>query len=316
LVNGGPPRIIHHEQAEGPVALRSAWKGVIRFSLVSVPVEAYTAAESGHGEIHFNQLHDKCHSRIRYKKTCPIHGEVSNDEIVSGYEYEKDKYVILDKDELDSSRKKGDRSITIDTFVEPDTIDPIYYDGRTYYLTPDSAGSEKPYALLCQAMAKMGRYGVANIVLHNKEELALVRPLDGVLTMTMLSYESQVRSPATVKEEIPEVKANTQEMKLAQQLIDASTADKFDFSQYTDTHTDKLRELIDAKVAGKEIVAPPEVEEDARVINLMDALKKSVQQQKKKAPVSAKAKQARKMLASQLSRSGEGTAPRRRKKSS
>src|SRR5262249_8001504 len=108
------------------MALRSLWKGSIRFSLVTVPVEAFTAAEPQEGEIHLNQLHDACHSRIRYQKTCPIHGEVRNDEIVTGYEYEKDHYVIVDRKEVEKAQA-DDHAIVIDTFISPEEIDPIYY---------------------------------------------------------------------------------------------------------------------------------------------------------------------------------------------
>jgi DNA end-binding protein Ku len=293
------------------MALRSMWKGFLRFSLVSVPVEAYTAAERGDGEIHFNQLHDKCHSRIKYKKTCPVHGEVPNDEIVSGYEYAKDKYVIFEPGEIAKVRTEGDRSIAIDTFIEPSEVDPIYYDGRTYYLAPQNAAAEMPYAVLCQAMEKMNRYGVATVVLHGKEELLLVRPLDGVLTMTMLHYQSQVRAPSVLKEELPSVKVQTQELKLAQQLIEASTADEFDFSQYEDKHSEHLKKLIEAKVEGKEIVSTPSAEEETPIINLMDALKKSVQQTKRTA-AKPKAEKARKTLATRLAKPTNGEKRRRK----
>jgi DNA end-binding protein Ku len=295
------------------MALRSVWKGSLRFSLVSVPVEAFTAAETGDGEIRFHQLHEKCHSRIRYKKTCPIHGEVPNDEIVSGHEYAKDKYVVFEPGELSKLRPEGDRSISIDTFVNPDEIDPIYFDGRTCYLVPDSAAAEKPYAVLCQAMTKLARYGLAAVILHGKEELVLVRPLDGLLTMTMLHYASQVRGPGVIKDELPKVSVNPREVKLAQQLIEASTDENFDFSKYEDQHTAELRNLIEAKVKGKEIVAPPaESEEEVPIINLMDALRKSVQQTKRPA-MRTKASKARKTLASHLSKSAGSQ--RRRKTS-
>jgi DNA end-binding protein Ku len=128
-------------------------------------VQAFTAAEQAQGEIHLHQLHDKCHSRIRYKKTCPIHGEVSNDEIVTGYEYEKDHYVIVNRDEAEKAQE-DDRSIAIDTFISSDEIDPIYYDGRVYYLVPEMPAANQPYAVLCQAMEKLGRCGVATVALH------------------------------------------------------------------------------------------------------------------------------------------------------
>jgi DNA end-binding protein Ku len=294
--------------------LRSLWKGSIHFSLVSIPVEAYTAAEPGEGEIHFHQLHRDCHSRIKYVKTCPIHGPVSNDEIVSGYEYEKGQYVIFERDELDYDRGKSDRAITIDTFITPDEIDPLYYDGRTYYLAPESA-AEKPYAVLGKALEKMHRYGVARIVLHGKDELALLRPIDGVLSITMLHYQSQVRSPELIAQEIPHVKASPQEQKLAEQLIAATTTDKFNFSQYEDARTQHLKELVEAKIAGRQVVVQPEAEEETHVINLMDALRKSVQNSKRGGKSTAKTAQARKALSSHLSHRHKTatTAPRRRK---
>ncbi len=291
------------------MALRSLWKGAIRFSLVTVPVEAFTAAEPQQGEVHLHQLHDACHSRIRYQKTCPIHGEVRNDEIVTGYEYEKDHYVIVDRKEVEQAQS-DDHAIVIDTFISPDEIDPIYYDGRCYYLVPQNKGAEQSYAVMCQAMMKMNRCAMATVVLRGKEELLLVRPVDGVLTMTMLHYKSQIRSPEAVADRIPEVKTNAQELKLAQQLIEASTSKKFDFASYEDRYTDKLKELIEAKIAGKEIIQPPETEEEYPVINFKDALQKSVSKAKR----GTKPAEARKMLVSHLSRK-TGEHQRRRKSS-
>ncbi|HEY2828108.1 MAG TPA: Ku protein [Pirellulales bacterium] len=292
------------------MAIRSMWKGSIRFSLVTVPVQAFTAAKPNEGEVHLNQLHDKCHSRIRYKKTCPIHGEVPNDEIVTGYEYEKDHYVIVDRDEVEKAQA-DDRSITIESFISPEQIDPIYYDGRVYYLVPETPAANQPYTVLCQAMEKLDRCGVAMVVLHGKEQLLMVRPIEGVLTMMMLHYESQIRSPEAVRDEVPQGKVSAQELKLAQQLIDSSTDKKFDFARYQDRYTDRLKTLIQSKIEGKEIIEPPQTEEDVPIINLMDALRKSVQKTKQ----SPKAKQARKALSSRLSRGGETQRQRRRKTS-
>jgi DNA end-binding protein Ku len=292
------------------MALRSIWNGSIRFSLVTVPVEAYTAAAPNEGEIHLNQLHDKCHSRIRYKKTCPIHGEVGNDEIVMGYEYEKDHYVVVDRREVEKAQA-DEHSIAIDTFITPDEIDPIYYDGRTYYLAPETPAAQHSYAVLYQALAKLNRCGLATVVLHGKEQLLLVRPVEGVLTMTMLHYKSQIRGPETIRDEIPTAKASPQELKLAQQLIESSTSDSVDFASYEDRYTDRLKELIEAKIAGKETIEPPQAEEEVPIINLMDALRESVQKTKQ----SPKAKQARRALTSRLSRGGEAPARRKRKTS-
>jgi DNA end-binding protein Ku len=282
------------------MALRSIWKGSIRFSLVTVGVEAFPTAEPEKGEIRLHQLHDKCHSRIRYQKTCPIHGEVPNDEIVTGYEYEKDHYVIVDRDEAKKAQS-DDHSIEIDTFVSPDKIDPIFYDGRSYYLLPENVASRKPYAVLHDAMAKLERCGVATVVWHGKEQLLLVRPTDGLLTMTMLYFNSQIRSPESVEKESSRVRVNAQELKLAQQLIQSSTTSKFDLAHYDDRFTDRLKELIEAKLEGHEVVEPPQTDEEVPIINLMDALRKSVRKTKQ----SPKAKQARKALTSRLAHSHE-----------
>src|SRR5213078_3806872 len=142
------------------MASRSVWKGFLRFSLVAVPVRAYTAAASGGGGVALNQLHSVCNSRIQYKKSCPIHGEVPSGEIVSGYEYTKGQYVVVDTDELSKLRSEDDKAITIDTFISPTAIDPVYYTGKTYYLVPDGPVGQKPYALLQQAMVDEKRHAV------------------------------------------------------------------------------------------------------------------------------------------------------------
>src|SRR5258705_541845 len=128
------------------MALRTSWKGFLKLSLVSVPVKAYTATTSSGTEIRLNQLHADCNSRINYKKTCPLHGEVSGDQIVSGYEYSKGQYVIVDTDELEKLRTEDDKAITIDTFIKSGTLDPIYSTGKSYYLVPDGPVAQKPYA--------------------------------------------------------------------------------------------------------------------------------------------------------------------------
>lgn len=264
---------------------RSSWKGYIKLSLVSVPVQAFTATATGGGEIHLNQLHEECHSRIRYKKVCPIHGEVTGDQIVSGYEYAKGQYVIVEPGELDKLRTESDRAINIDTFIRPDQLDAIFYDGRNYYLVPDTPIGHKPYAVLYQAMVDQGRLAVARVVFSGKEQLVLVRPLEGLLVMTMLSYDSQVRRPASFQQEVLPAEVSPQELKLAEMLIEASSSEEFDIGQYEDLYTQKLTALIEAKVEGKEVVATP-VNEETPVINLMEALKQSVARTKPgKAPV-------------------------------
>jgi DNA end-binding protein Ku len=175
------------------MAARPSWKGYLRLSLVAVPVEVYTAAAPGKGEIHLNQLHEPCHSRIRYLKACPIHGEVPNDEIVYGYEYAKDQYAVLEPGERESFRRQGERAMTIDRFVPLVSVDPFYFSGRNYYLLPDGGSAEKPYRVLCEAMHSEKRCALGQVVISGREELALVRSVENVLTMSLLNYVTQVK---------------------------------------------------------------------------------------------------------------------------
>jgi DNA end-binding protein Ku len=291
------------------VAARSSWKGYVKFSLVSFPVKAYPATTSEGGGVRLNQLHVDCHSRINYKKTCPVHGEVSNDAIVSGYEYAKGQYVIVDTDELEKLRTEDDKAIQIDTFIDPDALDPVYYAGKTYYLVPDGSVGQKPYTVLYEAMAEEDRQAIARVVMHGREQVVLLRPLGGLITMTILNLDQQVTKPAAFTEEAPKVELSAEERKLAKMLVDAATTRKLDFAKYKDVYTEKLTKLIEAKVAGKEVVTPP-VERHPEVINLMDALKQSVE---KLRPGAAVAKPPRKMAPSTR---GRAATPARKKKTS
>src|SRR6185436_12546704 len=154
-----------------PMALRSSWKGFLKLSLVSVPEKAYSATTSGGGDIRLNQLHAECNSRINYKKTCPIHGEVSQDQIVSGYEYSKDQYVIVDTDELDKLRSEDDKAIKIDSFIPEEKFDPLYLTGKSYYLVPEGPIGQKAYQVILQGMQESKRFAIAQVVMHSKEQL-------------------------------------------------------------------------------------------------------------------------------------------------
>jgi DNA end-binding protein Ku len=257
------------------MAASPSWKGFLKLSLVAVPVKAYTATASGGGRIQLNQLHAECNSRIQYKKTCPIHGEVPNTEIVSGYEYTKGQYVIVNPAELDMLRSEADKAITVSAFVAPDAIDLMYYDERTYYLVPDGPVGQRPYAVLLQAMEEENRYAVAQVVMHGREQLVLLRPMDKLLAMTVLKYDAEVTKPQAFDDQAPQVELSGEERELAKRLVTVSTAKKFDYSTYRDLYTEKLTKLIEAKVAGEEIAAPPS-QEPAHIINLMDALRASL----------------------------------------
>ncbi len=254
---------------------RSSWKGHIRFGLVSFGVQAVNALSKQGGDIHFNQLHAQCHNRIRYKKVCPVHGEVSQDEIISGYEYQKGHYVEIDKEELDELRPERERDLSIDTFISPGELDPIYLDGRMYYLIPDGSEAQEPYVLFREAMKRQRRWGIGHATMFGRDQLVLVRPIDEVLAMLLLNYEAEVRKPGEMADEVSEPKLAAKKVALAEQLVESWTEDDFDFGKYKDHYQEKLKELLDAKVEGREVVAPAE-EPEPRVINLMDALEASV----------------------------------------
>jgi DNA end-binding protein Ku len=262
------------------MALRSNWEEFLRLSLISVPVRAYNAAAPGRGKIGFHLLHKGCNSRIRYQKVCPVHGEVTKDEIVSGYEYAKGQYIIIDPKELEKLRTETDKAISIDTFLEPDALDPIYYTERSYYLVPAGKAGQKPFAMLQKIMADQKRYAIAQVVFAGREQLVVVRPLDKLLLMTMLQYADQVKKPAAFADEAPDVTISGKEMELAENLVAASTTADFDLGRYEDTYTSKLRALIEAKAAGRKIVAPA-AEEEPQIINLMDALRRSLDRAQK-----------------------------------
>jgi DNA end-binding protein Ku len=265
------------------MAARPSWKGHLRLSLVTVPVKAFTASNSSSGEVRLNQLHNECNSRIQYKKTCPIHGEISTAEIVSGYEYSKGQYVVIDPDELDQLRTKSDKAISIDAFIDADQIDPLYHSGRTYYLLPSEPIGQKPYSLIVQAMEEEAQVAIAQVVISSREQLVMLRPMGRMLMMTLLSHETKVKAPATFEEDLADVECSKEEVALTRSLVKGLVAEKFDYSSYEDSYVTKLKQLIEARVEGKELVSP-EGSEEPEVINLMDALKASVERVKDAEP--------------------------------
>ena len=197
---------------------RASWRGQLRFGLVSFEVQAVNAENKQNAEVHFHLLHEPDHERIHYAKMCPKHGEVPNDEIVEGYEVSKGHYVEFEKEELDALRTEEEKALTVDAFVSSDEIDPIYFDGRMYYLIPSGASASEPYALLQAAMEKKKRWGVGQVVFSGREQLAVVRPLDGVLTMAMLNYDAEIRKPAEIKSEFSRPRTTASKLKLAEDL--------------------------------------------------------------------------------------------------
>lgn len=253
---------------------RATWKGFIRLSLVSVPVRAFTAHDSG-SEIRLNQLHSGCNARVKYSKQCPEHGELAANDIVSGYEYAKDQYVVIDPDELARMRQQSDKAIGITGFIAPDTIDSIYQAGKTYYLLPDGIAGNKPYALLRDGMKENGVVAFTQVVFSGREQLAVLRPVDDLLVLSVLQYAAQVKGIDEFVSEVPREKLSKEELGLVRTLIDATRMPEFKLEDYRDRYVDRMKELIRLKIDGKEVVAAPEVEEP-KIVNLMEALKRSV----------------------------------------
>lgn len=258
---------------------RASWKGRLIIDLVQFKIEAFNAVSPDEGEIHFHQLHAACHSRIRYQKVCPIHGEVDNDEIVLGYEYGRNKYVEVDSDEIDAMRTERDKALRLDTFVAADAFDPMWFDGRTYYLLPTDTEDHEPFALIHAALLDMGRYGIGEMVFSQREQLAAVRATEEGLVLSMLRYGNAFREASEFAP--PKLKVTGKKVAMAKMLIDAATEKKFDLARYADEYQTKLAEFVEAKIKGKDVKAAPEEEEPEPVINLMDALKRSLDHNKR-----------------------------------
>lgn len=264
------------------MASRPSWDGFLKFNLISVPVKAYNAAAPSRGKIGFHLIHAPCGNRIRYEKVCPVHGEVPSDEVVSGYEHTKGQYVVVQRGEKSGLRLEDDKAISIDTFVRPDAIDPLYFSGRTYYLIPDGKVALKPYAVLLDAMREDNRYAIAQVVFSGRGHVAAVRPCGNVLALSLLSYASEVKSPAEFEGMVDRAEVTPEERKLAETLIEAATADEFDVTRYKDEYTANLATLVEGKAKKAKPVAA--AGEEPAVINLMDALRKSLDQARDQGP--------------------------------
>lgn len=255
--------------------LRSIWKGHLRFSLVTIPIKLVTARTPG-GHVDLDWLHKDCGQRIRYEKVCPEHGSVGNDEIVSGYKYRNDKYVVIDDEELEKFRARRQDTIHVETFVDREAVDPRYFTEHTYYAIPDGENGAKPYTVFQKALEDSERFGIAQVVLFRKTQLVLLRPVENILAVTSLSYEDQVRDPDVVSDMVPAVRTTGKEVQLARHLIEASADDDFSFADYHDPYAEEIREYVQAKVKGKRIEEGEDVDEEAEILDFTDALRKSL----------------------------------------
>ena len=252
----------------------TVWKGHVTFGLVSFPVRLYSAARSE--SISFNQLHKADGSRIKQVIYCQAEDKpIPRSEIVKGYEYEKDRYVVIDDEEVKKVAPATAKVMEILEFVKADQVDPIYLE-TSYYLAPDEAG-EKPYALLFDALKRTGYFGVAKISMHNREHIVILRPgKNGVLLHTMY-FNHEIRQVDEFRTDVSLVKEK--ELALAMNLIEALVAE-FEPDKYKDAYRDNLLQMIEAKKQGQEVMATPEPKE-AKVVDIMEALKASLAMAKK-----------------------------------
>lgn len=261
--------------------MHTMFKGAISFGLVNIPIKMFTATEDK--DIRFRSIHKKCHTPIKYKKMCPTcNEEVKPDDIVKGFEYEPGKFVIVSEEDIKSAKAEVHaRTIDIVDFVSLSEIDPIYYD-KTYYLAPqpEVTASAKAYNLLREAMNQSNRIAIARVTIRNKQTLCVLRVYGEVLVMETIFYPDEIRPISEIPSLPHEMKVDEKEMGIAEQLID-NLSSEFDPSKYTDEYRVALRKIIEDKIAGKEVVSQPDAPE-TNVIDLMEALKASLEKTEKK----------------------------------
>ena len=271
---------------------RPTWKGYLRVSLVNIPVKVFPATESA-AAVSFNQLHAECQTRIQQKRWCAhCDREVPNTELVRGYEFEKGRYVVVDDDDLQKVRVESTRVIDLVQFADQTDIDPIYVD-RAYYLAPDGPMAAESFAVMREGMA--GKAGIGKVALYGREYLVAVKPQKKGLVMYTLHHDAEIRSIDQIEElnSVP-TKVKPEEMKLAKQVVATFDGD-LDLKDYKDEYKEGLRKIIDAKIAGEEIVSP-EIQEPPKVVDLMEALRRSLNSVsgEKKKPAKAGLKKAAK----------------------
>lgn len=269
------------------MAVRPTWKGYLKVSLVTIPVRVYPATESS-ATIAFNQLHAECQTRIQQKKWCPhCEREVTSAEVVKGYEFEKGRWVVVPEEDIAKVKTESTKVINLVQFADADAVDPMYVD-KAYYLAPEGPMAADAYAVMRDAM--QGKAGIGKVAIHGREYLVAIRPHKQGLVMYTLHHAAEIRTIDQI-DELREVrgKVNPAEMKLARQVIE-SIEGELNLADYTDEYQRGLRAIIDARIAGEEIIAPAE-EAPPKVVDLMEALRKSLEQvsggKKKAAKVAA-----------------------------
>jgi DNA end-binding protein Ku len=259
------------------MAPRAFWTGHLRLSLVNIPVRLYPATTSERN-IAFHQIHEPTGKRIRYQKVVPGIGPVENEEITKGYEFEKDKYVLLDPKEIDELKLESKQTIELVRFVDEDAIDPRFFE-TPYYLMPDGDMADEGYVILHKALKDTGKVAVGQLILRGRGNIVAIRPFGKGLLLEVLRHANEIRSSDGLFKEIAEVKVDKEALDLAKELVKRK-AGKFEPEQFRDEYAEAVWELIHAKIENR---APEIVTAEpgsAKVINIMDALKRSVQQGK------------------------------------
>ena len=254
------------------MAARPTWKGYLKISLVNIPIKVFPATDAG-ATLSFNQLHAECQTRIQQKRWCPhCERDVPNTDIVKGYEFEKGRYVIVQDEDVEKVRVESTRVINLEQFTDDTAIDPIYLE-RPYYLAPDGPVAKEAFAVIREGMK--GKAGIGKVALYGREYLVKVQPRGRGLVMYTLRHANEIRSMESIDElrDMPDA-VKPAEVALARQVIGTFEGD-VDFASYRDDYQVGLREIIDAKIEGREIVVQ-DIEAPPKVVNLMDALRKSL----------------------------------------
>jgi DNA end-binding protein Ku len=250
-------------------------------ALVTIPVRVYTAVSTTE-KITFNQLHKSCHQRIRQKLVCPVHGEVTREDLVKGYEYATDTFVILNETDLESVRLETTGTIELVQFVRPEELDPMFLE-NPYYIGPDGAVAEEGFGVLREALRRAKRIGIGRVVLGGKERLVALKPHSKGFVFFTLRYVAEVRPATAYFEDLSDQPLDAAQVALAQKLIESKSS-TLNLASFTDRYQAAVLDLIKAKVAGTEPVLVPR-SEVGNVLNLMDALRQSVAQTEQKPPL-------------------------------
>jgi DNA end-binding protein Ku len=254
------------------MAARPTWKGFLKISLVNIPIRVFPATDAA-ATISFNQLHGECQTRIQQKRWCPhCEREVPNSEIVKGYEFEKGRYVVMNEEDISKVRPESTRVIDLVQFTDATAIDPIYVE-RPYYLAPDGNMASEAFAVMREGMK--GKAGIGKLALYGREYLVAVQPKENGLVMYTMRHAKEVRSMDNIEElgNVP-TKVKPEEIKLAKAVIE-NFEGELNLEEYRDEYQEELQRIIEAKVAGEEVVATAE-ETPPNVVNLMDALRQSL----------------------------------------